>query len=116
MSWFHYICVALLLLHRLRFACSSIDYQHVRALLHYCASPPSLSSALPQVALYGIGRLLRPRPTLHGLWMGILLLYGAARIILPIIYAEGICAVFLPRLAARPIHGMRKVASAVAMS
>jgi hypothetical protein len=48
--------------------------------------------------------------------MGILLLYGAARIIFPIIYAEGICAVFLPRLAARPIHGMRKVASAAAMS
>ena len=41
-------------------------------------------------------RLLRPRPTFRGIWMGVLLLWGAAAIILPIIRAEGIRAVFFP--------------------
>lgn len=55
-----------------------------------------------QVALYGVGRLLMPRPTLKGLWLGLLLLIGASRIIFPIIYAEGPLAVFMPWLATRP--------------
>ncbi len=56
-----------------------------------------------QVALYGVGRLLFPRPTLRGLWMGVLLLLGASRIIFPIIWAEGVRAVFIPWLAPRPL-------------
>jgi squalene monooxygenase len=54
------------------------------------------------VALYGVGRLLLPRPSLKKLWLAILLLLGASRIILPIIWAEGIRAVFLPALAPKP--------------
>lgn len=79
----------------------------------YSSGPVSLLSGLNpkpsvlvmhffMVALYGVGRLLLPRPTLKGLWMGILLLLGASRIILPIIYNEGIRAVFFPALAPKP--------------
>ena len=50
------------------------------------------------VALYGIGRLLRPFPTPKGLVIGVQLLMGACAIILPIIRAEGIVAVFMPYL------------------
>lgn len=46
-------------------------------------------------------RLLYPRPTLKAVWLGVLLLWGAAAIILPIIRAEGIRAVFFPRLVRR---------------
>lgn len=56
----------------------------------------------PQVAIYGIGRLLRPRPTCRALWMSVLLLWGAAAIILPIIRAEGLRAVFAPGLVRKP--------------
>lgn len=62
------------------------------------------------MALYGVGRLLYPRPTLRGLWMGILLLLGASRIIFPIIFAEGFTAVFLPWLAAKPTKALQRVA------
>lgn len=55
------------------------------------------------VAGYGVGRLLRPRPTCHALWLSVLLLWGAASIILPIIKAEGLRAVFAPRFASKPI-------------
>mmetsp|Transcript_26909 Transcript_26909/g.58754 ORF Transcript_26909/g.58754 Transcript_26909/m.58754 type:complete len:505 (-) Transcript_26909:910-2424(-) len=92
----------------------------------YSAGPVSLLSGLNpkpsvlvmhffMVALYGVGRLLTPRPTLRGLWMGILLLLGAARIIFPIIRAEGFRAVFLPALAPKPTHGIRRVSSTVGM-
>ena len=50
------------------------------------------------VALYGIGRLLRPFPTPKGLVIGVQLLMGACAIILPIIRAEGIVRVFAPFL------------------
>lgn len=53
------------------------------------------------VALYGVGRLLLPRPTLGGVWLGMLLLYSASCIILPIIWAEGLRAVFFPALASK---------------
>jgi hypothetical protein len=43
--------------------------------------------------------------------MAILLLIGASRIILPIIYAEGIAAVFLPWLASKPTKAMIRVSS-----
>ena len=55
-----------------------------------------------KVALYGVGRLLSPRPTLRSLWTCVMLLYGAAAIILPIIKAEGIRAVFFPQLVRQP--------------
>eukprot|EP00798_Chlamydomonas_sp_ICE-L_P022067 gene22067-29132_t len=85
----------------------------------YSSGPVSLLSGLNpspnilvmhffMVALYGVGRLLRPRPTLQGLWMGMALLLVAARIIFPIIYAEGIRAVFLPKLAPRPTSSIRR--------
>lgn len=88
----------------------------------YSAGPISLLSGLNpkpsvlvmhffMVALYGVGRLLKPRPTFHGLWMGILLLIGAARIIFPIILAEGPAAVFFPKIAAKPTKAMNKLAS-----
>jgi len=47
--------------------------------------------------------------------MGMLLLLGAARIIFPIIWAEGIMAVFFPRLAVKPLErtkAMQRIASA----
>lgn len=68
-----------------------------------------------QVALYGVGRLLLPRPTLRGLWMGLLLLFGASRIIFPIIYAEGFRAVFMPWLAPKPAQGLRRTTSSAGM-
>ncbi len=55
------------------------------------------------VALYGVGRLLWPRPSLRGLAMAFALLAVACRIIFPIIWAEGVRAVFFPRLAPRPV-------------
>jgi squalene monooxygenase len=54
------------------------------------------------VALYGVGRLLLPRPSVKNVWLAVLLLIGASRIILPIIWAEGLRAVFLPSLAPKP--------------
>ena len=48
------------------------------------------------MCLFLRGRLLRPRPTFRGVWLGVLLLWGAAAIILPIICAEGIRPVFFP--------------------
>mmetsp|Transcript_26726 Transcript_26726/g.79385 ORF Transcript_26726/g.79385 Transcript_26726/m.79385 type:complete len:506 (-) Transcript_26726:263-1780(-) len=88
----------------------------------YSAGPVSLLSGLNpkpsvlvmhffMVALYGVGRLLLPRPTMHGLWMSLLLLMGACRIILPIIWAEGPAAVFLPMLVGKPTRAMTRIAS-----
>lgn len=90
----------------------------------YSAGPVSLLSGLNprpsvlvahffMVALFGVGRLLWPRPTLRGLWMGILLIYSACCIIFPIIRDEGFRAVFLPFFAGQPkIKGeLRKAAS-----
>ncbi len=59
-----------------------------------------------------MGRLLLPRPTLRGLWMALLLLIGAARIIFPIILSEGPLAVFLPALAPKvyPISAVKPTA------
>lgn len=82
----------------------------------YSSGPVSLLSGLNprpsilvmhffMVALYGVGRLLLPRPTVGGLVRGIMLLWCAACIIAPIIAAEGIRAVFFPVLAGRPPAG-----------
>ncbi|KAG2429450.1 hypothetical protein HYH02_014032 [Chlamydomonas schloesseri] len=58
------------------------------------------------VALFGVGRLLLPRPSLRGLYMALALLAVACRIILPIIWAEGPRAVFFPALAPKPVVSM----------
>ncbi|GLI67912.1 hypothetical protein VaNZ11_012238 [Volvox africanus] len=55
------------------------------------------------VALFGVGRLLLPRPSLRGVYMAIAVLAVACRIIFPIIVAEGLRAVFLPALAPKPV-------------
>lgn len=47
----------------------------------------------------------------RGLWLGILLLYCAASIILPIIKAEGLRAVFAPILVRRPSTKVRNASS-----
>jgi squalene monooxygenase len=89
----------------------------------YSAGPVSLLSGLNprpsvlvahffMVALYGVGRLLLPRPSLRGVWTGVTLLYVAACIILPIIASEGIRAVFFPSLAATPRAASRRVRAA----
>lgn len=89
----------------------------------YSAGPVSLLSGLNprpsvlvthffMVALYGFGRQLFPRPTLRGVWLGVLLLYAAACIILPIIWKEGIRAVFFPFFASRPrLSGTQRAAA-----
>lgn len=88
----------------------------------YSSGPVSLLSGLNpkpsilvmhfvMVAIFGVGRLVYPRPTLKGLWMSILLLIGAARILLPIIYAEGPRAVFAPMLAPLPLQRVKRVVS-----
>jgi hypothetical protein len=43
--------------------------------------------------------------------MCIALLIVASRIILPIIWVEGVRAVFFPKLAPKPIHNIRRVES-----
>lgn len=86
----------------------------------YSAGPVSLLSGLNprpsvlvahffMVALYGVGRLLLPRPSLRGVWAGVTLLYAAACIILPIIASEGIRAVFFPALANKPSPASRRL-------
>ena len=54
------------------------------------------------VALYGVGRLLFPRPSVNGVFSSVALIYTAACLIVPIIKAEGIRAVFFPMLAGKP--------------
>lgn len=96
----------------------------------YSAGPVSLLSGLNprpsvlvmhffMVAVFGVGRLLLPRPTLRGLWNGVLLLWGAAAIIFPIIHAEGFRAVFAPWLVRRPsvqISSVTRASSRLALS
>jgi squalene monooxygenase len=88
----------------------------------FSAGPVSLLSGLNprpsllvahffMVALYGVGRLLLPRPSVRGVFLGVGLLVTAARIILPIIWAEGPRAVFAPALAARAPRGRARAAA-----
>ncbi|KAK9812223.1 hypothetical protein WJX73_005146 [Symbiochloris irregularis] len=87
------------------------DYLHKGG--WYAAGPMSLLSGLnPRpsvlvmhffaVAVFGVSRLMLPRPSFRGLYMGILLLWCAACIIFPIIQAEGLRAVFAPILTRSP--------------
>lgn len=95
----------------------------------YSSGPVSLLSGLNprpsvlvghffMVALYGVGRLLLPRPTLKGVWRGLSLLYVACCIILPIIKAEGLRAVFFPSIASKPPLGtaLRRSASRTSLA
>jgi squalene monooxygenase len=79
--------------------------------------PSVLVAHFFMVALYGVGRLLIPRPSVKGVWASIALIYTACCIILPIIKSEGIIAVFLPFLMRKPTVGseMKKVASQVSI-
>ncbi|WOH14952.1 hypothetical protein DCAR_0934482 [Daucus carota subsp. sativus] len=58
--------------------------------------PLSLVLHFFSVAIYGVGRLLLPFPSLQRLWLGIRLIMDATSIILPIIRAEGVRQMFLP--------------------
>jgi squalene monooxygenase len=68
------------------------------------------------VALFGVGRLVTPRPTFRGVFLALALLIAASRIILPIIWNEGLRAVFLPKLAPKPLEGIKKVQSKQTLS
>lgn len=95
----------------------------------YSAGPVSLLSGLNprpsvlvmhffMVALYGVGRLLLPRPSIRGVWISVLLIYSACCIIFPIIRNEGVRAVFMPLLtkAPRPNSKIRRAASELKMN
>ncbi|KZV29906.1 squalene epoxidase 3 [Dorcoceras hygrometricum] len=58
--------------------------------------PLSLVIHFFAVAMYGVGRLLVPFPSLSRLWMGVRLISGASSIIFPIIKAEGVRHMFFP--------------------
>lgn len=58
--------------------------------------PLSLVAHFFAVAVYGVGRLLLPFPSVKRLWLGIRLLSGAAGIIFPIMKAEGLRQMFFP--------------------
>ncbi|CAL9186173.1 squalene monooxygenase SE1-like [Musa acuminata AAA Group] len=58
--------------------------------------PLSLVAHFFAVAIYGVGRLLLPIPSLERLWIGARLISGAAGIIFPIIKAEGVRQMFFP--------------------
>jgi squalene monooxygenase len=72
-------------------------------------SPAALVSHFFSVALFGVGRLVAPRPTVRGVWLAAALLVAASRIILPIVWSEGPRAVFAPALAPRPVGAIKKV-------
>ncbi|KAI5082210.1 hypothetical protein GOP47_0001953 [Adiantum capillus-veneris] len=58
--------------------------------------PLSLVAHFFAVAIYGVGRLMLPFPSLNRLWLGTRLIVGAGNIILPIIRAEGVRQMFFP--------------------
>jgi squalene monooxygenase len=96
----------------MRLAC--FDYLKLGGI--YSSGPVSLLSGLNprpsvlvahffMVALYGVGRLLIPRPTIRGVLLGVSLIHAACCIIFPIIAAEGVRAVFFPFLTRSPKPG-----------
>ncbi|KAK1402055.1 Squalene monooxygenase [Heracleum sosnowskyi] len=58
--------------------------------------PLSLVFHFFSVAIYGVGRLLLPFPSLERAWLGVRLIMDATSIIFPIIKAEGLRQMFLP--------------------
>ena len=100
-------------------------FQYLKKGGWYAAGPVSLLSGLApkpyvlvthfiMVALYGVGSLLAPFPTPGSVLLGLQLLWGALGIILPIVRAEGIRAVFFPSLVADPRVPGRGRAAALA--
>eukprot|EP00892_Ulva_mutabilis_P010190 jgi/Ulvmu1/7543/UM037_0087.1 len=78
--------------------------------------PSSLVAHFFMVALFGMGRLPL-RKGLYGVWLSIMLLLVAIKIILPIITAEGIRAVFFPATAPQPyLKRLEKVQSLAPIS
>ena len=65
------------------------------------AGDTRLTRPLPRTPAQ-VGRLLLPVPTPRGIYMALRLLVGASAIILPIIRAEGMRAVFFPSLVRTP--------------
>ncbi|WCJ35602.1 squalene epoxidase 2 [Euphorbia peplus] len=58
--------------------------------------PLSLVLHFFAVAIYGVGRLLLPFPSVKRMWIGARLISGASGIIFPIIKAEGVRQMFFP--------------------
>ncbi|XP_042017658.1 squalene monooxygenase SE1-like [Salvia splendens] len=58
--------------------------------------PLSLVCHFFAVAIYGVGRLLLPFPSLKRMWIGARLISSASAIIFPIIKAEGVRQMFFP--------------------
>ncbi|OMP01755.1 Aromatic-ring hydroxylase-like protein [Corchorus olitorius] len=58
--------------------------------------PLSLVLHFFAVAIYGVGRLLLPFPSLKRMWIGFRLILSASGIIFPIIKAEGVRQMFFP--------------------
>ncbi|KAJ4714674.1 putative Squalene monooxygenase [Melia azedarach] len=58
--------------------------------------PSSLVLHFFAVAIYGVGRLLLPFPSLKRMWIGARLISSASGIIFPIIKAEGVRQMFFP--------------------
>ncbi|EOX97271.1 hypothetical protein QUC31_015774 [Theobroma cacao] len=58
--------------------------------------PLSLVLHFFAVAIFGVGRLLLPFPSLNRVWIGARLISGASGIIIPILKAEGVRQVFFP--------------------
>ncbi|KAL5556747.1 hypothetical protein UlMin_038983 [Ulmus minor] len=58
--------------------------------------PLSLVLHFFAVAIYGVGRLLLPFPSLKRMWIGVRLISSASGIIFPIIKAEGLRQMFFP--------------------
>ncbi|AEE86835.1 squalene epoxidase 3 [Arabidopsis thaliana] len=59
--------------------------------------PMSLVLHFFAVAIFGVGRLLVPLPSVKRLWLGARLISSASGIIFPIIKAEGVRQMFFPR-------------------
>ncbi|KAJ3674060.1 hypothetical protein LUZ60_006052 [Juncus effusus] len=60
--------------------------------------PLSLVAHFFAVAIYGVGRLVVPFPTVKGMWIGTRLISSACGIIFPIIKAEGVRQMFFPAM------------------
>ncbi|XP_078177503.1 squalene monooxygenase SE1-like [Carex rostrata] len=60
--------------------------------------PLSLVAHFFAVAIYGVGRLLVPFPSVNRMWIGARLISGACGIIFPIIKAEGVRQMFFPAM------------------
>ncbi|KAL3685737.1 hypothetical protein R1sor_003759 [Riccia sorocarpa] len=60
--------------------------------------PLSLVTHFFAVALYGVGRLMLPFPSVKNMWVSARLIQGASMIIFPIIKAEGVLQMFFPSM------------------